>query len=348
VRNRNKTLLAVTLLSLLHPAEVGARTAYDDALDKYRAGLFQQAANGFSAAAVQEPSKQVYHYLLANCLVHLEQHKRAQEEYKVAYVLDPQSSTGEFCRQALLAYKKPVPQTVASDSAHAGVVDTSELARVKQLISKQANSEKDKHDLLAARGEMTVQSHMDEELRRVDEWMQSELQHLNDPIVYNPGPRANPLLANPELMKQREDQIRATAQAERDRIKKEASGRSQGYESWRKDRDALLDEAAGNLQRQLDQPVGRSGVKLQAHGTGLYVRYYGKGGTNYLPDPHQATARIGDAAALNNGSEDGSGTDSGLAASARPAAAVGAKDVKGKLMKDSTKPGSFNVQGPLL
>ncbi|MBX9687394.1 MAG: tetratricopeptide repeat protein [Candidatus Obscuribacterales bacterium] len=282
-------LSAFLLLSSLAIPSVNAGGSVDAAMSLYKSKHYKEAAAGFSQAVSQEPSRQLYHYLLANCLVHMKEHRRAEEEYKVAYTLDPSSSTGEFCLQALGAYNKR--------SGKPGTASNSDLDKAKGLIEKQIEFEKEKSGSLANRGQRTIQDSVEEELKQVDQWMQSEIQKLNEPLIFNPGARANPLLANPELLKEKEDQIRASAAAQKEQIKKSAKERSKVYESWKKDRETLLDETAENLKGQLEQPMGMSGVKLQSKGTGLYVRYYGKGGKNYWPDPHPATARIGDAAA---------------------------------------------------
>jgi len=341
VRKPSQNILAAFLLSIFCVYSASAKTIYESAMDKYRAGLYQQAANDFTEAAQQEPSKQVYHYLLANCLVHLEQHSRAAEEYKVAYLLDPSTSTAELCKKALTAYKKPMPDLTGNSVSQTKTGNSFELDKVKALIRKQADFEKDKHDIQSVRSEQDIKTSVDEELRRIDHWMQNEIQKLNDPIVYHPTPHPNPLLRLPDLLKEKEDEIKATAKAEKERIIKAADDRTHVYESLRKGREALLDETAGNLESQLDQPMGRSGVKLQAHGTGLYVRYYGAGGPNRLPDPHQATVRIQDAASSEAVSADQQQTSS------KQLAGETSKDVKGKVMKDSSIPSSFSMKTTL-
>lgn len=338
MKRANWSIPAVMLLGLFCPSALAQPSAqYQKAMQQYKEGHFKQAAADLCQVALQEPSKQIYHYLLANCLVHIEQHARAAEEYKVGYVLDPGSSTGEFCRQALLAYKKPIPQVTVSKNAGAAVADETELGRVKSLIQKQASFEKNKHDSLANRTAQGIKSQLDEEIRRIDLQMQADIQKLSEPLIFNPGPRANPLLANPELLKEKEDQIRMAAQIERDRVRKELTERSKPIESWRKDRSALLDEAAGNLQTQLDQPMGPSGVKLQAHGTGLYVRYYGKAGPNKYPDPHNATVRIGEAQTFSSSSNEADTVNKS------PALKEPSREVKGSILPEAAKSGSYKT-----
>lgn len=281
-------------------------------MGQYKAGQYKKAAQLFSAASLQEPTKQMHHYLLANCLVRLDQNERAVEEYKLAYLLDSSSPTGEFCKKALLAYKKRLPGLKLED-----VSKEDEVGRVKKLIQKQAGFEKDKHELVASRTEQEIKAQLDEQLKAIDQQMQYELQRLHDPIVFNGGAQANRLLAVPELMKEKEDQVRANAQVQKERVIREAEERSRPYDNWRKSRSALVDEAAENLQTQLEQPAGPSGVKLQTRGTNLYVRYYGKANPNEYPEAHQATARLQEAAGTES-------TDSGQKGT-QPAEAVKGK-----------------------
>lgn len=330
MKNSSKILLSVLLADVVLPVRVFAVDPAGSAQEKYRLGQYTQAAAGFSEALAREPKNQLYHYLFANCLVHLKQHDRAADEYRAAYQLDPASRTGEYCRQALMAYRKRFPESVAGGRPAGGA---GEVDKVKSQIRKQIDFEKDKQDSVASRNERLIRLHVEDELRRIDEWMEAEIQKLNDPLIYTPGPRANPLLANPELLKQKEDQVRASAREQKEAVLRAASERSQHNESWVKEREALLDETAGNLQSQLDQPAGRSGVKLQAKGTGLYVRYYGKpGGANQYPDPHQATVRIKEAGATDENGRTNLATSPDKQAPSSPE-----RDVKGRVIKN-TKP----------
>ncbi len=320
MQTKKRSELAVILLLALSQPGAGALTPYEAGIKEYNSGNYKSAADAFSKAARNEPGKQLYHYLLANCLVHMDEHEKAAEEYKKAYLIDSGNSTGLFSKQALLAYKKPIPRK-ADGSA--------ELERVKTLIEKQTNFEKDKHDSMASRSQQSIRSQLEERLRFIDQQMEADIQKLHEPIVYTPGPQANRLLAMPELLKEREEQIRRSAVAEKERLVREADDRSKPYDAWRKDRAALLDEAASNLKTQLEQPTGPSGVKLQTQGTGLYVRYYGKPAESHLPETRPATCRIREA---------GSQTEAELAKEraadmARTLRNGSESEVKGRLIK---------------
>ncbi len=272
---------AVSLAALMS-APVWA-AAFEDGLESYNSRRYHEAAVAFTKASIQEPGKQIYRYYLANCLVHLKKHDRAIDEYRAAYSIDPKSSYGDFSAQALHGYHKDLPGSPA---------DSHEVGKAKSLIRAQTNTEKYKQTVLASRGELEVRAKVDAQIKAIDEQARADIQRLYDPLIFLPAPRANPLLAMPELLKEKEDQIKLAAKQEKDRLLKEADERSKPFHSWKKGRDAALDEVAANLESQIEQPVGPSGIKLQAKGTDLYVRYYGKALPNKLPEARSATARI--------------------------------------------------------
>lgn len=284
---KNSVLVAVsTILAVFSPLVANARSLYDDALEHYTNKRYQQAAQGFTRASIEDPSKQIYRYYLANCLVHLDKHDRAIEEYRAAYLLNPYSSIAEYSAQALAGYHKSVP------SIPGKLPEDNDLGKAKTAIRMQTKTEKYKQGLLASRGEYELKSKLSEQIKAIDDQARADIQKLYDPLIFTPGPRANPLLAMPELLKEREDAIKSSAKLEKERLLKEAEERSKPLQSWQKGREAVLDEVAANLESQLDSPVGPSGMKLQAKGTDLYVRYYGKALPNRLPEAHSATARI--------------------------------------------------------
>lgn len=285
---KRKLLIALTALTLapLAASAAFARGVFDDAIEHYNAKRYLQAANAFTKASIKEPSNQLYRYYLANCLVHLDKHDRAVEEYRAAYLLDPYSSTAEYSARALKGYHKPLPPLPGVGA------DDSQVGKTKTLIRKQSRDQKDKHTIIASNSESLIRAKVDEQIKQIDEQARYEIQKLHDPLIFMPAPRANPLLALPDLLKEKEDQIKLNAKQEKERLLRDAEERSKPFQSWRKDRGAVIDEIAQNLEHQLEQPVGPSGVKLQPNGTDLYVRYYGKSKGSRFPDAHQATARI--------------------------------------------------------
>lgn len=328
---RKASLPVCILLLQLTALPLQAKSLYEAGLERYKTGHYKEAANCFAAASRQEPSRQNLRYLLANCLVQMNQQKRAVEEYEAAYYIDPYSSIAGYCRQALQAYKISLPDAASLEKAG---TTYGELDKVKSLIKNQTSFEKGKHGLIAARSTQLIKSHIDDQIKRVDQQMQMDIQKLYEPLIFTPGPRANPMLAFPDLLKEKESQIRQAAQAEKASLAQEGSARSQVYETWRKGREALLDETADNLQDQLDKPAGPSGIKLQAHGTGLYVRNYAITGTSKVPETHSATARFSD---LNQDSTD--------AASSSSAPKTGAQnEVKGTLLREAEQQKSYGMQ----
>lgn len=283
MNNRELTAFLAVALAPLALAPVFAASNSDEAIEFYNGKRYHQAAVAFTKASIKEPANQNYRYYLANCLVHLKKHDRAIEEYRAAYSIDPRSSLGEFSAQALIGYHQSLPGSLS---------DSHDVGKAKNLIRAQTNTEKYKQTVLASRSEQEVRAKVDAQIKAVDEQARADIQKLHDPLIFLPAPRANPLLAMPELLKEKEDQIKLAAKQEKERLLKEAEERSKPFHSWKKGRDAALDEVAANLESQLEQPVGPSGVKLQAKGTDLYVRYYGKALPNKLPDAKAATARI--------------------------------------------------------
>lgn len=317
--------------------KVIAKSLMDEGMENYNAGRFTLAVSSLSAAMAQEPRNQTLHYYLANALVRLKEHARAVDEYKIAYLLDTKSKIGEYGRQAILAYKKPLPALndeaflkvyyLKSDNKEfSASANTPELDKVKNIIRRQANVEKNKHRSFSSHGQRVSKLIAEEQARAVDQKAEYDIQRLYDPIIYNPGPRANPLLADPELLRQKEEAIKKAAAEEKERILRQAEERSETYKTWERHKETALDEVAANLESQLEQPAGRSGVKLQAKGTDLYVR-------NYIPFSSK-TNLLAHPAVVRIVSQDGGNTGQGEPAEEEKAdAIVDPRHVHGKVVR---------------
>ncbi|MBY0359127.1 MAG: hypothetical protein K2W82_14080 [Candidatus Obscuribacterales bacterium] len=279
-----------------------AKTLMEEGLAEYKAGRYTLAVVSFSAAAAREPGKQIPHYYLANALVRLKEHARALEEYKISYQINPDSPAGEYSRQAILGYKKPLPSPNDPDfiktyiqPAKVASAETfsypPELEKARNIIRRQANIEKSKHRSQSSERQKTSRSIALAEIRRIEQKAEYDIQRLSDPLIFTPEPRANPLLSDPEALRRREDAIKKAAAEEKEYILRQADERTETYNSWQKGKESALDEVASNLETQMEQPVGRSGVKLQAKGTDLYVRNYSQANSK-TPDTRQAVVRI--------------------------------------------------------
>ncbi|MBY0551911.1 MAG: hypothetical protein K2W95_31800 [Candidatus Obscuribacterales bacterium] len=278
-----------------------ASTFYDDGLAYFKAGRFDLSARALAAAVARDPASQITRYYLACSLVKARDHRRAVEEYRVAYLLDPTSVTGQYCRKALSGYKAAIPdaneakrlrQELASRTPASSFFGGGhELAQSMETIRRQADFEKGKHRTDQLQREKIVRGLADAELRAIDQQMEEQIARLSDPIIFTPEPRANPLLIYPELLKQKEDQIRKSAQEEKERILRALDEKTERYKGIQKSRDVALDEVAANLQTQMVSST-RGGVQLQPAGTGLYVRNYLPVGTKPPAEVRSAVVRM--------------------------------------------------------
>ena len=179
-----------------------ASTLFDDGVNNYKAGRFQQSARTLAAAVAHEPAGQLVRYYLACALVKVNDHRRAVEEFRVAYLLDPSTPTGNYCRTALHGYKAAVPdagevQRVRLELAQrpSGLLSaqTPEMDRALRIIRRQTDFEKSKHMVDDVRREKVVRGVAEQELKAIDQQMQEQIARLSDPIIFTPEPRANPL-----------------------------------------------------------------------------------------------------------------------------------------------------------
>lgn len=349
--SKNKIANILLLLAIMGPGSNAlAKSLADEGFAHYNAGRYTLAIASLSAALAGEPAKQSLHYYLANAFVHTGDHARAVDEYRISYQLDPQNTVGEYSRRALISYKAPLPSPndptfvkvykkhLDADKARGSVVaGGTELEKARNIIRRQADFEKNKHRSFSTQSQKVSRNVAEEEARRVDMRAELEIQKLYEPIVYTPGPRANPLLANPEQLKQREDAIKKAAAEEKELILRKAEERSETYKSWEQNKAIALDEVAANLESQLEQPAGRSGVKLQAKGTDLYVR-------NYVPfhnksnlNAHPAIVRI----VSQDYGGTGEGADNGALSGEQAQPLQDPRSVHGKVLQKRVCPASL-------
>lgn len=293
----------IAIAGFVWTASIGpavASTFFDDGLAYFKAGRFDLCARAMSAAVARDPASQIARYYLACSLVKAKDHRRAVEEYRVAYLLDPTSVTGGYCKKALSGYKAAIPdlaeaKQLARELAARQPVKTvsggRDLEQSMETIRRQADFEKGKHLSDQLQREKISRRLADAELRAIDQQMQEQIARLSDPIIFTPEPRANPLLIYPELLKQKEDQIRKSAQEEKERILRALDEKTERYKGIQKSRDVALDEVAANLQTQMTSSP-RGGVQLQPAGTGLYVRNYLPAGVKPPSDVRAAVVRM--------------------------------------------------------
>lgn len=327
-----------------------AKSLTDEGLAHYNAGRYPLAIASLSAAVAREPAGQLLHYYLANAFVHTGDHRRALEEYRICYQLNPQNTIGEYSRKALVSYKAPLPSPSdptfvrvykkymdAAKTQSNVVAIEPELEKARNIIRRQADIEKNKHRIQSAQSQKVSRHIAEEEAKRVDSRAEAEIQKLYEPIVYSPGPRANPLLANPDLLKQKEDAIKKAAAEEKEYILRHAEESSETYKSWESKKTVALDEVAANLESQLEQPAGRSGVKLQAKGTDLYVRNYVPFHSKANLNAHPAIVRI----VSQDYGGNGEGDDKNSLSGDKAESLQDPRNVHGKVLKRNLCPSSL-------
>ena len=307
--------LSFLIAASLNAPSVFAAGVYDEGLQYFNAGKFYHAAVAFGRAAAADPLNAMVHYYWANSLVKIGDHERAAREYRVAFLLEPQGIVSGYCRQALIGYKLAVPNPNDSAAFRQSMRDTAggaadlreapprvagaspvqapadtNVDKACDAITRQLSHEKQKHQATRDSSVRMAMVRAQAQARRIDEDAEIAIQKLYEPIIY-PGARVNPLLLNPELLKQRAEEIRNSAKDAKEQLFREAGEESTRYNKWNSTKEQALEEVAHNLRTQM-QSKTPNGVQLLPEGTDLYVRYYGNSPGRPIPETRQAVVRI--------------------------------------------------------
>ncbi len=324
---RKRWFLLASLALLLGGAGqwASASDPFQVGLSHYNNGRYREAVIFLSRAAMAHPASPVLHYHLGNALVKSGLHDQAIQEYELSYRLDPYSGVAQYCRMALKAYGRPSPELAQTHVAPDGSVQFAtdpppgppidrNLRIAKNTIRRQAEFEKSKHRATGEALAGLAMRHAERDVHRIREDMKEEMQRaLEPPVMTLPtgrGVMTIPLPFDADLARARAEEVRQRAKEAERTVRKAAETRAERQKSFCKEREYALDEVVANLESQLEEPAGRSGVKLQSVGTDLYVRYYGyQRGSEQMPDIRQAAVRIvGDSA--SQGRLDSGGADS--------------------------------------
>lgn len=95
-------------LAVASPAVV---SAHSKGVRYFKHKRYDLAAYHLKLALEADPRNAMLYYYLANSLVHTGRHKDAIVAYQRSYELDPFGTVSGFCRQALLTYKAPLPES---------------------------------------------------------------------------------------------------------------------------------------------------------------------------------------------------------------------------------------------
>lgn len=284
-----------------------AAPEYAAGLQYFSAGRYAEAVAFFQQAVQRHPYSALVHYNFANALVKMKAHDRAMQEYKIAYLLEPRGAVSTYCQIALVAYKAKVP-TLAEAAAYqhqihlrdtaggargdvspvmdaAAVLGITDADRAREAIRRQLSQEKVRHGVKGNAAANSVEDVARQKIQQVDRDTERKISDLYAPIIeiideygrvkrvanvlYNPYNFANPHIN----LKPKEAQIKADGEAAKAEILREAKLDKERHAGWVKNQESALDEVANNLTAQFDSK-SKSGVKLHARGTNLYVRQY--------------------------------------------------------------------------
>lgn len=269
--------------------------AFDDGVQQYSQGLYQQAAVTLTRAEGCDPRNYMVHYYLANALVYIKHHKEAIEEYRTCYALAPAGSVSEYCKEALNSYQQNLPD----DSEIKQIRDTTysaassnesskapQIERSLAIIRRQLALEKQKHESFSEATASEAINSAQNAVKCVRENTEQQVSKL-----YAPHPRSS--LAYTGDLQAREAQIRSQAKEEEDWILRQAQVKADHYRQVGEMQQSALDQVADNLEQQLGDDGTRSGIKLIPSGTNLYVRSYASvKPAKIYPEVHPAVARI--------------------------------------------------------
>lgn len=108
--------LAIFLSLTLQPCAM-SRDAMENGITSYQQQKYQLARKYFLSATTANPNSAAAHYQLANTLVHLGEHRLAQQHYRLTSLLDPNGTYGRFAAEAMAGYNgAPARSTYASAS----------------------------------------------------------------------------------------------------------------------------------------------------------------------------------------------------------------------------------------
>ncbi len=260
---------------------------------EYKEKRFDAAEVAYRRAALTNPMDPMPHYLLANLLASTDKHVDAIAEYKASLRLGPTSSVSKFCRQALAAYKQTTFAEDASPRSDEYIPPPppSKLDTAIDVINKQAQFEKARHQQFASRLGKTAENAADWRAREIQRNAESDIANLYaSRVVSSKSSRSRTDSSDLEAMAKR-------IQREADeKVKLEqalAKEKAAQHAEWAKERQMELDRTAFNLKDQLTDRPSDFGFDLDAGGTGLYVRNYKSyKPKKVLPDPRFSVLRL--------------------------------------------------------
>ncbi len=308
-------LSMAAFLALLGGYPAAAETAFEQGVRNYNSGRFKHAVVFLTQAASLDPTNSLCHYYLANTLTRLNQPQEALLEYQICKRLNPEGLVATYCQQAVaaLAGRSKQAQHLAeasdvleSDTTDKTDVSTSRLSahpdinRAMYVIRREVEYEKGRHKTQAEARRKAALAMAEQNAMQIKAQAEADIQRaISEAYVSVPAiignMAVNSYVYNPNLARVRSDEIRKNAEEAEKSARRIGEIHAAEYAKLATDKQKVLDEVAVNLKSQMEQPAGRSGVKLQPIGTDLYVRYYGhygKSGTANGAQPQGISNRL--------------------------------------------------------
>ncbi|HEY9713803.1 MAG TPA: tetratricopeptide repeat protein, partial [Chroococcales cyanobacterium] len=244
----------------------------------------------------QNANDSMAHYQLANVLVQLKRRDEAVAEYTTCYQLDPFGPVSGYCRQALLTFRR------AAGKQNAGMIpmpvpvsNQPNSSDKSDVIQKQIESAKDARKNFSDGRVKNILDTAEREAQKVEAQAQEDADNAlrDQPVLISPYTqwvRQNPLISE-ESRRAEADRILQQGKEKAEFIRARAKQQAQEYMDRLSAQSSKLDEAASNLDTQLNAKQVRGSAYLKKEGTNLFVRNYGAD-PGPIPEVHNSAARI--------------------------------------------------------
>lgn len=288
-----KTTFIVVSIAFAQLNATVVASPLDEGIRQFNSKRYEMAIGHLERAASKSPNDASVRYYLAGCYVHLRRHEEAARSYQACYTLDPFGPLSGYCRRALMAYGRSIP----SDAEQAAMAkpfkqpekiasrghshnSPEHLEQAVDVLRRQTMSEKNRQK---SQGETMASNLLDSSkgaARKIIEDAESEVRAILEAPLPALSYSLNPVLAQQakemEMARRQElvATIRKKANEDSARIIGDARDRSEKYRQFSADRQNALDEVADSLESQMTSSRLKDRVKMQAAGSGLYVRNF--------------------------------------------------------------------------
>jgi len=236
---------------------------------------FKESELALSSVVAKNPKHALAHYYLANALLRLLKYNEAKQEFFACYCLDPNSEAGKYSQKAVKAIEQMYPPLHKEEMADERV------NKSVALIREQSDREKARQRDMVKNLSNGVAQNAEAEVSQIKNNAAS-LTGVTPYVMLNHKRRGSKNVN--ATLSQAEESAQLTRMA--------AKQKADEYRNWSTTQEKKLDEVASNLESQLHNSGVRGAAKLRPEGTGFYVRYYGAGATNVIPEAHSSVVRI--------------------------------------------------------